>query len=58
MRQTDHGVTALVHLVEYIVPEELDDVPITCLRPTWVTIESKLQVTKMDTGDRMDSDQL
>lgn len=40
MAQVQHRIPMLVDLVEHIVAEQLDDVPIACLRPA--SISSKL----------------
>jgi hypothetical protein len=40
MAQVQHRIPTLVNLVEYIVAEQLDDIPIACLRPA--SISSKL----------------
>lgn len=43
MRQVHNRVSVLVHLVEDIVAEQLDDVPVSRLRPTWLTGKSKTE---------------
>ena len=32
--------------MEDIITEKFDDVPITCLRPTWVTVESMGKISE------------
>jgi len=40
MAQVQHWIPMLVYLVEHVVAEQLDDVPVTCLRPA--SVSSKL----------------
>lgn len=40
MRQVNDRVSVLIHLVEYVVAEQLDDIPVSCFRPAWFTGES------------------
>ena len=40
MRQVHNRVAMLIHLVKDVVAEELDDIPVSRLRPTWLASKS------------------
>ena len=44
MRQADDRVSILVHLVEHVVAEELDDISVSRFRPTWLSGKPKAQI--------------
>lgn len=43
MRHIDDGVPVLVDLMEDIIPEELDDIPVAGLTPSGITSKPKIQ---------------
>lgn len=40
MREVHDRVSILVHLMEDVVAEQLDDIPVSRLRPAWFTCKS------------------
>lgn len=51
MAQVDPGCSCFCHLVEQVIPEELQQVAVSGLRPCWVLLEPDPGNTWLQLGD-------